>query len=253
MPDLPPPSPPSTILEGVKSVEKELLEGPRDRRDDLESAVRVFLELLRGYESLEVVPPCVTVFGSARFVDGHPYYELAQALGKRLAEEGFTVMTGGGPGIMEAANRGAKEGGGLSIGVNIVLPNEQAPNAFVDRYVLFDHFYVRKVMLVKYSTAFVVFPGGFGTLDEVFETLTLIQTGKIERFPVVLMGSDFWNGLYEFLGKTLVAAGTIGPGDTALIQLTDSVEEAVSLIKQKMAPSPAPGPAAQGGGQDAVS
>ena len=238
MSTLPPVRPPSKILEGVTSVEKELLEGARDRRDDLESAVRVFLEILRGYESLDVVPPCVTVFGSARFKDGHPYYEMAQELGRRLAEEGFSVMTGGGPGIMEAANRGAKEGGGFSIGVNIILPHEQGPNAFLDRYVLFDHFYVRKVMLVKYSSAFVVFPGGFGTLDEVFETLTLIQTGKIERFPVIVMGSDFWNGLYEFLGKTLVAAGTIGPGDTALIQLTDSVEEAVQLIKNSVTPEP---------------
>lgn len=220
------------ILQDVHEIEKEFLAGPRDRRDDLESAVRIFLEFLRGYEQLEVTRPCVTVFGSARFKEGHRWYELARATGRRLAEAGYAVMTGGGPGIMEAANRGAREAGGLSIGCAIALPHEQGPNPYVDHLVLFDHFFVRKVMLVKYSSAFVMMPGGFGTLDEVFETLTLIQTGKIEKFPVVAMGVDFWRHLREFMTDALLAEETISPGDRDFYEVTDSPDEAVALIRR---------------------
>lgn len=222
----------SSNLGRANQSEKDFLEGPRERAEELESAVRIFLEFLRGYDQLEVARPCVTVFGSARFKEGHRWYELARATGKRLAEEGFTVMTGGGPGIMEAANRGAREGGGRSIGCNIVLPHEQDPNPYVDQFVLFDHFFVRKVMLVKYSSAFVVMPGGFGTLDEVFETLTLIQTTKIERFPVVAMGTEFWGHLRHFMQNALVVEGTISPGDMNLYSVTDSPDEAVAMIRK---------------------
>lgn len=225
---------PVTLADSVNQIEKEFLTGPRDRRDDLESAVRIFLEFLRGYEMLDVVAPCVTIFGSARFKEDHPYYELARSTGRLLAQAGFTVMTGGGPGIMEAANRGAKEGGGVSIGCNIVLPHEQAPNPWVDHYVLFDHFFVRKVMLVKYSSAFIVLPGGYGTLDEIFETLTLIQTGKIERFPVVAIGAQFWQHLRIFADRALIAEGTISPNDRDLFHLTDSPEEAVAIIQRAL-------------------
>lgn len=221
-----------SLLNHVENVEKIFLTGRRDRGAELESAVRVFLEFLRGFESLDFEGPCVTVFGSARFSVGHPYYELARSLGNRLAQEGFVVMTGGGPGIMEAANRGAKEGGGLSLGCNIRLPREQGPNPYLDRFVEFDHFFVRKVMLVKYSCAFVVMPGGYGTLDEAFETLTLIQNEKIERFPIVAMGRQFWSNIQEFVAKSLVAQKTIDPEDLDLLESTDSVDEAISIIRK---------------------
>ncbi len=221
----------TSLLEQVSGVEKHFLAGKRDRGADLESATRIFLEFLRGFESLDFELPCVTVFGSARFEEDHPYYRLARKLGKRLAEEGYTVMTGGGPGIMEAANRGAKDGGGLSLGCNIELPMEQTPNPYMDHFIEFDHFFVRKVMLVKYSSAFVVMPGGFGTLDETFETLTLIQTEKIERFPIVAMGESFWRHIREFIRKSLVTERTIDPEDIELFKITDSVDEAVSIIR----------------------
>jgi uncharacterized protein (TIGR00730 family) len=229
-----PGAPRPSLLESLRTTEKVFLAGRRDRAADLESAVRVFLEFLRGYESLDFEGPCVTVFGSARFTDDHPYYQLARDLGRSLAEEGFVVMTGGGPGIMEAANRGAKEAGGYTIGCNIVLPREQKPNHYLDKFVEFDHFFVRKVMLVKYSCAFVVMPGGFGTLDEAFEALTLIQCNKIERFPVIAMGSSFWSHFREFTSRSLVQGKTINPEDLNLLKLTDSVEEAVQLIRQGM-------------------
>ena len=174
--------------------------------------------------------PCVTVFGSARFKEDHPYYHLARGLGARLAKAGFTVVTGGGPGIMEAANRGAKDAGGISIGCNIELPQEQKPNPYLDRWITFRHFFVRKVMLVKYSYAFVALPGGFGTLDEIFETATLIQTGKIQEFPLVLIGTEFWRPLLDFMHGRLIKEGTIDPSDAQRILLTDSPEEAVAGI-----------------------
>ena len=212
--------------------ERNLLLGRRSRLAELRSALEIFTEYMRGLRALHFVGPCVTVFGSARFPDGHPYYELARALGEGLAREGWTVVTGGGPGIMEAANRGAREAGGRSIGCNIVLPREQEPNPYLDRYVEFDHFFVRKVMLVKYSHAFVVLPGGFGTMDEVFETLTLMQTGKIEHFPIVAMGRDYWRHLTTFLNQTMVAQGTIDGRDLELVIGTDAVDEALAHIRK---------------------
>jgi hypothetical protein len=170
------------------------------------------------------------VFGSARFGEGHPYYELSREVGSRLALAGFTVMTGGGPGIMEAANRGAKEVGGYSVGCNIELPHEQHANPYLDLFVDFRYFFVRKVMLVKYSYAFVVLPGGFGTMDEAFETATLIQTGKISGFPVVVMGEEYWRPLLEFVRGTLVAKGAVAPADLGIFTVTDSPEEAVAVV-----------------------
>lgn len=221
---------PSSLLEQVTGAEAEFLAGKREHFENVESAVRIFLEFLRGFEFLSIEQPCVTVFGSARFKEGHPYYEMARDMGAALAHAGFCVMTGGGPGVMEAANRGAKEGGGLSIGANIYLPHEQMPNPYVDRFIEFDHFFVRKVMLVKFSCAFVVMPGGFGTLDEVFETLTLVQTEKISQFPIVLMGSPFWSPLIEFFQERLVAEGTIAEADLDLLTVTDSVPDALRVI-----------------------
>ena len=187
---------------------------------------------MRGFRALHFVGPCVTVFGSARFPETHPFYALAREVGGRLARLGFTVMTGGGPGIMEAANRGAKEAGGFSVGCNIALPEEQKLNPYVDRAVTFQHFFVRKVMLVKYSYAFVVMPGGVGTLDELFESLTLIQTRKIDNFPVVLMGREYWQPLHQMM-ETMVAAGTVSREDLSLLLVTDSVHEAMKHIETR--------------------
>lgn len=219
--------PEDSLLHQLPGAEKAFLEFGRDRGEDLESAVRVFLEFLRGLELLDIDRPVVTVFGSARIAEGTRYYEMARDMGRRLAENGFAVMTGAGPGIMEAANRGCREAGGLSIGANIHLPHEQKPNPYVDRYVEFEHFFVRKVMLVKYSCAFVVMPGGFGTLDEVFETLTLIQTGKINEFPVICMGTEFWGELNDFLRKSLIAEKTIDKADLDLLYYSDDCADAV--------------------------
>jgi uncharacterized protein (TIGR00730 family) len=221
-----------SLLQSAQDVEKSFLAGKRDRGRDLESAIRIFLEFLQGFEFFDRATPCVTVFGSARFPEDHPYYALARQLGQELAKAGYTVMTGGGPGIMEAANRGAKEAGGASIGASITLSHEQSANPYMDRFMEFDHFFVRKVMLVKYSCAFVVMPGGFGTLDEVFETITLMQTGKVRDFPVILVGMDYWGKLRDFLQKTLVTEGTIKEGDLQLLRLTDSVDEAVAWITE---------------------
>jgi uncharacterized protein (TIGR00730 family) len=194
-------------------------------------ALGVFTEFIRGFRALHFVGPCVTVFGSARFKEDHPYYAMARAIGHGLAELGFTVVTGGGPGIMEAANRGAREARGRSIGCNIELPKEQAPNPYLDRWITFRHFFVRKVMLVKYSYAFVALPGGFGTLDEIFETATLIQTGKILDFPLVLVGRDFWRPLTDFLHGPLERMGLIDPRDADRIVVVDSAAEAVAAVR----------------------
>lgn len=212
--------------------EIKFLSGPQTRGFELRLALRIFAEFIRGFRILHFVGPCVTVFGSARFREDHPYYELARNTGAALARAGFTVMTGGGPGIMEAANRGAKEVSGCSVGCNIELPNEQKPNSYLDVVVSFRHFFVRKVMLVKYSYAFIVMPGGYGTFDEVFEALTLIQTAKIENFPVVLIGSEFWQPLIDLMRDTLLRQGTISASDLELIYVTDSPEQAVASIRE---------------------
>jgi len=220
-----------SLLDQVKGAEAEFLAGRRRHSDNVESAVRIFLEFLRGFEFLSIEEPCVTVFGSARFEEGHQYYELARSAGAALAREGYAVMTGGGPGVMEAANRGAQEGGGLSLGANIHLPKEQHPNPYIDRFIEFEHFFVRKVIMVKYSCAFVVCPGGFGTLDEIFETLVLMQTDKIDDFPVIALGADFWDPMITFFNQSMVAEGTISLADIDLLRITDSIDEAMVHVK----------------------
>ena len=209
---------------------RRFLHGPQPRGVELIRAVRIFFEFLRGFRALHFVGPCVTVFGSARFGEDHPYYVLGRAVGRELAQAGFAVMTGGGPGIMEAANRGAKDVGGYSVGCNIELPAEQRPNQYLDRWITFRHFFVRKVMLVKYSYAFVALPGGFGTIDEIFETATLVQTGKIREFPIVLVGYDFWAPLIKFLRASPLAHGTIGAGDIERLVVTDSPAEVARSV-----------------------
>jgi len=221
------------LLKDVQGAEKAFLSGKRNRNADLESVVRFFLEFLRGFESFDFDGPCVTVFGSSRFKEDHPNYQLARELGHALAKAGYVVMTGGGPGIMEAANRGAREAGGLSLGCNIRLPHEQEPNPYLDRFIEFEHFFIRKVMMVKYSCAFVVMPGGFGTLDEAFEVITLVQTGKLERFPVISMGGNFWAQLRAFAADTMLKQGVIGPEDVGFIHDAASVAEALEIIEQR--------------------
>lgn len=213
-----------------KPDERRFLSGPRRRLEELHRATRIFLEFIKGFRALHFVGPSVTVFGSARFREAHPCYELAREMGRRIAGAGFTTMTGGGPGVMEAANRGAREAGGRSVGCNIVLPMEQEPNPYLDIFVEFRYFFVRKVMLVKYSRAFVVLPGGFGTMDELFEALTLVQTRKIESFPVVLMGVDYWRPMMEFIREGMVRMGTISPADLDLVTFTDSPDEAMEAV-----------------------
>ena len=227
------PGPAGPLVWGAGEAAPEIaafLRGPQPRGFELLRALRIFAELLRGFRALHFVGPCVTVFGSARFAAGHPHYALGRDVGARLARAGFTVMTGGGPGIMEAANRGAREAGGRSVGCNIELAREQRPNPYLDRFVTFRHFFVRKLMLIKYSYAFVALPGGFGTLDEVFETATLIQTRKIREFPLVLMGRDFWHPLMDFMTGRLLAEGTIDLADLSRLFVTDSPETAVAAI-----------------------
>ena len=221
-----------SLLQQIEGTEKLFLAGRRNRAADLESAVRFFLEFLHGFESFEFDRPCVTVFGSARFPEGHRYYQLAREIGYGLAQAGFAVMTGGGSGIMEAANRGAREAGGLSLGCNIRLPREQKPNAYLDRFIPFEHFFVRKVMLVKYSCAFVVMPGGFGTLDEAFELATLEQNGKIERFPLIAVGRDFWGEMVSFIERTLVREGTITRTELEFLRLAETAEEVVRIARE---------------------
>jgi uncharacterized protein (TIGR00730 family) len=213
--------------------ERRFLRGARPRGVEFAEAVRIFAECVKGFRRLHFVGPCVTVFGSARFKEDHPYYVLARELGAKLAEAGFTVMTGGGPGIMEAANRGAKDAGGYSVGSNITLPVEQKPNRYLDRWVEFRYFFVRKMLLEKYSYAFVAMPGGIGTLDEIFETSVLIQTGKMKEFPIVLMGKAFWAPLLDYMRAGPLAVGTVDAADIARWIVTDSPEEAVELIRER--------------------
>ena len=215
------------------SEEQLFLEGPRARGLELGSAFRIFGELIHGFRALHFVGPCITIFGSARFNDGHPFYALTREAGRRVANARFTVMTGGGPGLMEAANRGAKDAGGRSIGCNIVLPTEQKPNPYVDKFVDFRYFFVRKVMLTKYSYGFICAPGGYGTLDELFEVATLIQTGKIRDFPVVLLGVAYWTPLVEFLRDPILRMAAINAQDLDSILVTDSPEQAVRFIQKR--------------------
>ncbi|MHC4549410.1 MAG: LOG family protein [Planctomycetota bacterium] len=209
--------------------EEALLRGPDDLLVDFDRAVKVFSEFVTGCRHLYDIGPAVTVFGSARFAEDHAYYRMARDLGRQLAQAGYAVVTGAGPGIMEAANRGAKEGGGVSIGCNIELPLVQEPNPYLDRCLDFDYFFVRKVMLVKYSCAFVFMPGGLGTMDEMFETATLVQTGKMKRFPFVAMGTDYWAPLLEFIWGTMQEEGTISKGEVRA-HPTDSPTDAVAHI-----------------------
>jgi uncharacterized protein (TIGR00730 family) len=210
--------------------DRVLLEGPHSRFQELILLARAGRDFVRGFRGLHFVGPCVTVFGSARFDEHHKYYAMSREVGGALVGLGFTVMTGGGPGVMEAANRGAREAGGISVGCNIELPFEQKPNPYLDRWVTTNYFWVRKVLLLKYSYAFIVMPGGFGTLDELTEALTLIQTRKILQFPVVLMGVDYW-APFLAMCKTMIDAGTISPADLDLMRVTDSVPDAMAHIE----------------------
>jgi uncharacterized protein (TIGR00730 family) len=194
--------------------------------------LRIQSEFVEGFGALAEVPRAVTIFGSARTPEGHPEYENARQLAAALAEAGYAVITGGGPGVMEAANRGCSEAGGFSIGLGIELPFEQGLNEWVDLGINFRYFFARKTMFVKYSQAFVCMPGGFGTLDEMFEALTLVQTRKVTRFPIVLFGTEYWSGLVEWIAGAMTDGGKISPNDRELITVTDSIEEAVTVIEQ---------------------
>ena len=233
----PPEPPPADIPAPVQqpdSHNRVFLSGPRSRISEFVRVLRIAGEFVKGFRHFHFVGPCVTIFGSARFPESHPYYALAREIGRRVAGAGATVMTGGGPGIMEAANRGAREAGGYSIGSNIELPHEQMPNPYLDRWVTFRYFFVRKVLLVKYSFAFVVLPGGFGTLDELFEAATLVQTRKIESFPIILVGTTFWQPLLDFVQGTLIRAGTVAPEDIHLLTPTDSPEVVEGLVRNAL-------------------
>lgn len=210
--------------------DEALLAGAESAARDTLRLAQILAEFIKGFWQFRNIGPCITFFGSARFSEDHPYYGLARATAEEAGRKGFSVMTGGGPGVMEAANRGARDAGVLSIGCNIQLPMEQDPNPFLDISTRFQHFFVRKVMLVRYSQAFVILPGGFGTMDEVFETATLIQTGKINRFPIVLMGSDYWTELIEFLRNSMVRCGTIDADELEGVYIVDQPEQAIEQI-----------------------
>jgi len=204
------------------------------RSSDSWSIFKMMAEFVEGFEKLAKIGPCITIFGSARTVEDNKYYDMAQEIARRLVESGFGVITGGGPGIMEAGNRGAREASGKSVGLNIKLPFEQVNNIYIDpdKLISFDYFFVRKVMFVRYSQGFIGMPGGFGTLDEIFEALTLIQTKKIGQFPIVLVGKDYWKGLIEWFEKTVYETeGNISEGDFDLFYLVDTPDEAVGIIE----------------------
>jgi uncharacterized protein (TIGR00730 family) len=205
------------------------LEGPKSRGFELSFAFRVFRQFIRGFRTLHFAGPCITVFGSSRFKEDNEYYKAAREMGKRIAQTGFVTMTGGGPGIMEAANRGAFENGGISLGCNIQLPFEQIPNKYLTKSITFEHFFVRKVLLTKYSYAFIIMPGGFGTMDEFFETLTLVQTKTVTQFPIVLFGKEYYRELWVMIGH-MVARGAIAEEDLSLVLLTDNIDEAMNHI-----------------------
>ena len=209
----------------------QFLAGPQNRIKEFKFAISVFIEFIKGFRALHFVGPCVTIFGSARFKEGHPYYDKTVELAANIAQLGFTIMTGGGPGIMEAANKGAKQVGGRSVGCNIVLPHEQQHNPYLDKWVNIKYFFVRKTLLLKYSYAFVVMPGGFGTMDEFFEALTLIQTKMMSEFPIVIFDKEFHKQLMAHI-ELLQSQQTILPTDINLFLVTDSIEEAVIYIQK---------------------
>ena len=223
------------MLSPIEKKEIKFLEGPQSRWSEFEMLVLTFFDFIRGFRALHFVGPCVTVFGSARFKEDHPYYEQTRELSARIAQLGFTIMTGGGPGLMEAANRGAREAGGKSVGCNIVLPHEQKENPYLDKWVKIKYFFVRKQLLIKYSYAFVVMPGGFGTMDEYFEAITLIQTKKISDFPVVIFNTEFHKELIAYIDN-LQKRGTISSDDSKLMLVTDSYDEAVNYIRDNTIP-----------------
>jgi len=223
------------LVKGLREEERLFLEAVGDRREEEARVLRITREFFRGIAALDKVRNAVTVFGSARFKPRSPYYKLTVQMGEALAGAGYTVITGGGPGLMEAANRGARRGGGKSIGINIKLPHEQKPNPYVDRFIELRYFFVRKVMLVKYSQAFVVMPGGLGTLDELFEVATLIQTGKLRKFPVVLMGTKFWGRMRSFVRGALIGSGAVGRDELSFAKVTDDPVEALEFIRKTLA------------------
>lgn len=229
-----PPARPRRLAE-LAGKEAEFLAGRGSRLKEGMQVVRVAIEFIRGFRTLHFVGPAVTVFGSARFGEGHPYYQLSRELGFKFGAAGFSIITGGGPGCMEAANRGAQEAGATSLGCNIRLPHEQEPNRFLDKVVSFHYFFVRKVMLVKYSYAFLIVPGGVGTMDEMMEALTLIQTGKIYDFPVILLGKDYWSGLLKWFEETVEKAGAYQRDELNSLFLTDSVDEALQRVQETTA------------------
>lgn len=220
-------------MEGPETIsEIQFLSGPQSRWEELKFALKVWIEFIRGFRALHFVGPCVTFFGSARFDENHLYYKMTRSLASQIARLGFTIMTGGGPGLMEAANRGAKDVRGRSVGCNIRLPIEQRPNSYLDKWVMIRYFFVRKTLLIKYSFAFIVLPGGFGTLDEFFEAVTLTQTGKILQFPIIVFDKAFHKELFEHI-ECMKKKGTVSAEDLTLILVTDSVEEAVQFIKER--------------------
>ncbi|MCW5900228.1 MAG: TIGR00730 family Rossman fold protein [Flavobacteriales bacterium] len=214
-------------------IDLRFLAGPRSRWREFLSVLKIAREFIRGFRHLHFVGPCVTFFGSARFREDHPYYEAARELARRVGRVGFTIMTGGGPGIMEAANRGARDVGARSVGCNIVLPMEQEANPYLDVSLTFERFFVRKVLLLKYSAAFVVMPGGAGTVDELFETITLIQTGKVKNFPILLYGKDYWGPMLQQIDR-MIGEGTIGREELRFVFVADDVEEATTLLQDRL-------------------
>lgn len=216
----------------VQNTESEIkfLEGPQSRWRDFRFSINVAREFIKGFRTLHFVGPCVCIYGSARFKEDHKYYKQASELAGKIAKLGFSIMTGGGPGIMEAANRGAREVGGRSVGCNIQLPFEQSGNPYLDKWVSIKYFFVRKTLLIKYSYAFVVMPGGFGTLDELFESLTLVQTGKLQEFPIIVFGKEYHEKLMAYVDN-LKEQGTISPDDLKYIHYTDDMDEVVAICK----------------------
>jgi hypothetical protein len=233
----PPKAQPVQSKPGVESAagtsgayDRVLLEGPHSRLRELAFLARAIYDFLHGFRVLHFSGPCVTIFGSARFGESHPHYAIGRELGRRVSGLGFTVMTGGGPGLMEAANRGAREAGGRSVGCNIELPLEQEPNRYLDRWITCRYFFVRKVLLFKYSYAFIALPGGLGTLDELTEALTLIQTGKISGFPVILIGTAYWQPFVNLL-RAMIDKGAIAASDLDLLMVTDDLDEAMRYLE----------------------